>query len=358
LYGKYNIAALHDLYDASYLPLPALNKWEEEIRVHTDDWKRHYSAEVLESMFEGQKEFPIAPRKARLDVDIEKIDETLQSPEFSNMLKEYDSDDEASKDAEYAKDDPLVKRFEDQIFYLPKTATKKKPKKFHIPKCSAETLNYTDRLRRRIYAYDMSTDTTPLYERMTGVPKATRVGEKLPTPANLLEVLEFGLANPIYGTNALAEILEQLYNTDDCNVLVLVDEANEFFRPTHYQSIKYVNLKHTKGFIPPYDIALSRLFMRFDGHRIKNGLKVYAASEKYIKGHTLSAEKVNLPPYLNFEVEPLCLNEFRCMVQYYKITDWLDADLNENDIESAYMSSQGNWYAAHKYLAPFIDRYY
>lgn len=358
LYGKYNIAALHDVYDSDYKPLPTIHHWDEETKVHTDDWKRYFTEEVLETMYEGQKEFPIAPRKPRLDREIELLDSQLDSPEFAQMMKEYDSDDEASKLGNYEEDDPLIQRFEDRIFYLPKTSTKKKPKKFRIPKCSANTLKYTHRHFKRVSSHEMSTDTIPLADRMIGVPSATRLGEKLPAPTGLLEIIDFGLANPIYGTNALAEALEQLYHTDNVNLLVLVDEANELFRPSHFRSIKYMNIKQAKGFIPPYDIALCRLFMRFDGHRIKNGLKIYASSEKYLKGHTLSAEKVNLPRYVNFPVEPMCLNEFRSMVQYYTITDWLDSYLAEYQVENAYMISQGNWYAAQQYLAPFIDRYY
>lgn len=70
----------------------------------------------------------------------------------------------------------------------------------------------------------------------------TRVSEKIPEPTNLLELVNFALDdNHIYGTNVLCEVVEQLYNTEACNVMVLVDEYNTFFKQSSYESFKYVN---------------------------------------------------------------------------------------------------------------------
>lgn len=77
----------------------------------------------------------------------------------------------------------------------------------------------------------------------------------------------------------MCEVVEQLYNTDACNVMVLVDEYNTFFKQSSYESFKYVNFRDADGTIAPWDLALARLFMRFDGHRIRNGVKIMATTE-------------------------------------------------------------------------------
>jgi hypothetical protein len=38
--------------------------------------------------------------------------------------------------------------------------------------------------------------------------------------------------------------------------------------------IRYANDKGLKSRIPPYHLSLTRAFMNFDGHKIKNGFKI------------------------------------------------------------------------------------
>lgn len=40
----------------------------------------------------------------------------------------------------------------------------------------------------------------------------TSIGERFPSPTNIYEIAKFGLDNPIYALNAIAEIIEQIYN--------------------------------------------------------------------------------------------------------------------------------------------------
>jgi hypothetical protein len=70
-------------------------------------------------------------------------------------------------------------------------------------------------------------------------------------------------------TNAIAEILEQIYNQDNYHVLVTLDGFNHWLNPSLYSSFRYVNDPKVNGFIPPKDISLVRLLMKFDGHFLR-----------------------------------------------------------------------------------------
>jgi len=167
----------------------------------------------------------------------------------------------------------------------------------------------------------------------------TRVSEKIPEPKNLLELINFALdENHIYGTNVLCEVVEQLYNTDATNVMVLVDEYNEFFKQSSYESFKYVNMRDADGTIAPWDLSLARLFMRFDGHRIRNGVKIMATSEYRHKFRTFSPEKINLEKRHVYEVERLEVDDFRSLIRYYMDTSWMEK-ISEGEILSSYMVS-------------------
>ena len=54
-------------------------------------------------------------------------------------------------------------------------------------------------------------------------PEATRISDYLKSPKTVMEIIDFALENHIYCTNAICEILLQLYHTEDFKVLVLVD---------------------------------------------------------------------------------------------------------------------------------------
>lgn len=98
-----------------------------------------------------------------------------------------------------------------------------------------------------------------------------RLSDHLPEPKTLQEIAEYGIKHPEQATCALAEIMHQLYNQDDANVMVAIDGYSDWFRPSEYTSFRYANSGYN---IPPYDLALVRLFMKFDGHMIRNGFKI------------------------------------------------------------------------------------
>ena len=93
----------------------------------------------------------------------------------------------------------------------------------------------------------------------------------------------------------MAEVLYQINRSETHKLMILVDEYNELFRPSEYFSYRYANLKGGDNKIPPYDIALCRMFMNFDGHLMKNGVKVFASSSGKYHNHNFSPEMINFP---------------------------------------------------------------
>ncbi len=115
-----------------------------------------------------------------------------------------------------------------------------------------------------------------------------------PTPNNLLDILEAGLKNPVYGTCAMGELLNQIYNSDKL-VLEVVDDFSWLYRRTVYRNYKYYNDSHLFGAIPPYHLAHCRFFVNLDGNKIKRGLKVVASSIGHLYKHHFDIKKIMLP---------------------------------------------------------------
>jgi hypothetical protein len=57
----------------------------------------------------------------------------------------------------------------------------------------------------------------------------------------------------------------------------------------------YIDNAGLFGRVPPAHVALSRLFMDLDGHRIKKGLKVVTASNYPLFKHKFDVSKIMLP---------------------------------------------------------------
>ena len=53
-----------------------------------------------------------------------------------------------------------------------------------------------------------------------------RLRDKLPEPKTLLDICNEGIAKPDLATNAIAELLEQLYKPDRVKVLITIDNYN------------------------------------------------------------------------------------------------------------------------------------
>ena len=72
--------------------------------------------------------------------------------------------------------------------------------------------------------------------------------------------------------------------------MVCIDNYNTWLRPSAFPSFRYMNNKQLNGFIPPYDLALCRLFLRFDGHVSRTGVKVLATSHHTQYNHIATPE--------------------------------------------------------------------
>ena len=54
---------------------------------------------------------------------------------------------------------------------------------------------------------------------------------------------------------------------------------------------------------------------------------------------------INWPDGYHAKVDNLSLNDFRNMATYYNLSDWMPDYFKEDEIESYYMETQGNWWA-------------
>ncbi|KAK2197129.1 bifunctional Ribosomal protein S23-S29 [Babesia duncani] len=100
---------------------------------------------------------------------------------------------------------------------------------------------------------------------------------KLENPSSVAEILNFGLENEAFATQALYEIMQQLKHQNTFPLLIIVDEFNECFSKSQYLSVRYDETKFN-GWIPSYHLAMVRLFSHFDGAQYKRGLKLVATS--------------------------------------------------------------------------------
>ena len=171
----------------------------------------------------------------------------------------------------------------------------------------------------------------------------TKLKEKLPAPKTVLELCKFADTEPDYTTNIIAEVIEQLQNQEAYPVFTAVDDYNYFYRRSVYPSFRYDNKKF-KGFVPPYHMALCRLFMKMDGHKYKNGFKLVASSNFHLYKHLFTPEKIDHPRGFSVKLEGAKLNYFRNAIYHYTNLNLLKEDvIDENLIQQYYVESQGNW---------------
>jgi hypothetical protein len=57
---------------------------------------------------------------------------------------------------------------------------------------------------------------------------------------------------------------------------------------------------------------------------------------------------ISIPYGYHAKVENLSLNDFRSMLYYYNITEWMPDFYQEWETESLFMETQGNWWAFHE----------
>jgi small subunit ribosomal protein S29 len=167
--------------------------------------------------------------------------------------------------------------------------------------------------------------------------------DKLPQPATLMDIVQFGLKHPDYCTNAIAEILEQVYHLESHPTLVVVDDYNWFYRPTNNPSYIYQNLKTLDGFVPPYHVALARLFMKFDGHMIKRGFKVAGTSNFSISRHYFEPRKIHFPDEFCQEMGPMRVQDVsKFLAHFYENFFDTQKVRTEEYYKGLWMEAQGN----------------
>lgn len=177
----------------------------------------------------------------------------------------------------------------------------------------------------------------------------TRLSHFLPKPKTLLDIVNYGIGNERMATCAFAELMHALSRSEKHKTMFLVDNYNELFKPSGYGSYKYANFKDYDGKIPPHDIALCRMFMKFDGHMFKQGVKVCAISLKAYQMHNFKPDLIKFPRGYSLKVDNLKLNDVRNAMYYYIATGFVH-HYDDLEIQDVWQLSQGNWKHLHQDL--------
>jgi small subunit ribosomal protein S29 len=173
-----------------------------------------------------------------------------------------------------------------------------------------------------------------------------RLRQKIPEPKTLGEIVDFGIKEEMFSINVIYELLEQLYNLESHRVLVIVDNYNYFYLPTCYPSFRYANQKDFDSKIPAHHLALSRAFMKFDGHKIKNGLKLVAPGFKRMYKHKFTPNQINFGKGYTIELNGLPFDDYILFTEHLKQAGiWQEGQqTNISATEQKFLESQGNFH--------------
>lgn len=174
------------------------------------------------------------------------------------------------------------------------------------------------------------------------------MAEQLPDPQNVWEILDFGLQNEAYATQAVAEVLLQLQRQTTHPVLVIVDEWNECFPVSSYVSIRYDNTRF-HGYIPSYHLTMPRALHRWDGHLYRRGVKICATSWKRFKRRDYRPDLLGVKDHQIRTVRNFSQFEFANFVTYYRLMNVLHK-FPRQDLEYFYMLTQGNGFQSRRLL--------
>lgn len=198
---------------------------------------------------------------------------------------------------------------------------------------------WSDAWKEHLYDFEIK-QLQQKYEEMN-----IRCAYTLPNPKKLMDIVDLGIANPDLATSCFGELLEQLYHSDKFHTLFAIDGFNDWLKPSNYLSFRYDSDRRMRGYIPPHDFALVRMLMKFDGHKIRNGFKLFATTHHRQYKHLCSPDMISFPEEYSARVNNLALNDFRNACIYYNLTEWMPDHFKEWQMESWYMESQGNWWA-------------
>lgn len=79
--------------------------------------------------------------------------------------------------------------------------------------------------------------------------------------------------------------------------------------------------------------------MKFDGHMAKNGFKLLSTTHYRTFNHLCTPDMINFPDGYHAQVENLTLNDFRNMLKYKNVSNWMPDYYKEWEIESFYMET-------------------
>jgi len=184
------------------------------------------------------------------------------------------------------------------------------------------------------------------YRQQIRVPSMT---ERLASPANVWEIVEFGLDHEAYAAQAVSEMFVQLQRQTVHPVLVVVDEWNECFPCSQYVSIRYDNTRFN-GYIPAYHLTMPRALHKWDGHRYRRGLKICATTWKSSRRRDYRPELLGVKEGQIRTVRNFTQLEFANYVTYLRLMDVLH-NFPREDLEYFYMLSQGNGWEARRILS-------
>eukprot|EP00929_Paragymnodinium_shiwhaense_P058788 TRINITY_DN29457_c0_g1_i1.p1 TRINITY_DN29457_c0_g1~~TRINITY_DN29457_c0_g1_i1.p1 ORF type:complete len:560 (+),score=94.81 TRINITY_DN29457_c0_g1_i1:118-1797(+) len=184
------------------------------------------------------------------------------------------------------------------------------------------------------------------YRRQVRIPSML---EGLPDPANVWEIVDFGLSNHSYATQAVAELFVQLQRQVTHPVLVVVDEWNECFPCSQYVSIRYDNTRF-HGYIPAFHLSMPRMFHRWDGHLYRRGLKICATSWAKMQRRDYKPGLLGVKDYEIRTVRNFTPMEFANYVMYLQASGVL-YNFPAEDLEYVYMLTSGNGWHTRRFLS-------
>ena len=171
----------------------------------------------------------------------------------------------------------------------------------------------------------------------------------LHSPQTVAEIVEFGMNNLSYATQAVGELLNQLKLQDTFPVLVALDEFNELFVVSEFVSARYDNTTFN-GYIPSYHLSLPRILCRWDGHEFKRGLKLYATSWAKRNRRQFDPSILGLKPEEIKQVRNFTKSEFEQYLAYQQLTG-TSHRFPRSKLDYFYMLTQGNGFQARRVLS-------
>ena len=173
--------------------------------------------------------------------------------------------------------------------------------------------------------------------------------ERLPEPRTLWDIVDFGIQNEAFATQAVYELFQQLRVQTTFPLLVVADEVNETLPVSQYVSKRYDDTRFN-GYIPGYHLCMSRLFSRFDGEKYKRGVLLHSTSWRMRNRRNFRCELLGFKPNEIKIVKEFSPDEFANYVAHYHLQDII-FNFPKDRVDYFYMLTQGNGFQARKLLA-------